>query len=215
MLFFIGIGILAFAAISNEMKDGETRAFDRHVLLSLRNSSNPWQPLGPRWVESAARDVTALGSTTVLVLIAVSVIVYLLMLSRPRMAVLMIAAVAGGFLLNQALKLGFERPRPEFIPDAIFTFTYSFPSGHSAMSAAVYLVLGILLARIHPQRRVKIFLLSLAILITIAVGISRVYLGVHWPTDVLAGWILGCTWSLICWVAMYWMQHRRGFKLLS
>ena len=104
----------------------------------------------------------------------------------PCRAVLLVA-VGGGVLLSTLLKIGFDRPRPDLVPHGAVVYA-SFPSGHAMLSAVVYLTLGALLARVQPRRLLKLYLLGLAILLTVAVGISRVYLGVHWPTDVVAGW---------------------------
>jgi undecaprenyl-diphosphatase len=84
----------------------------------------------------------------------------------------------------------------------------SFPNGHSMLAAVVYLTIGALIARFRPDPRVKIYALTLAAITTILVGISRVYLGVHWPTDMLAGWMIGAAWALICWFAALLLQAR-------
>jgi undecaprenyl-diphosphatase len=104
------------------------------------------------------------------------------------------------------MKWAYARPRPELVPHGAEVYTASFPSGHSMMSAVVYLTLGALLARTQSSQGAKIYILSVAVILTVLVGTSRVYLGVHWPTDVLAGWALGGLWALICWLAMLWLQ---------
>ena len=119
-----------------------------------------------------------------------------------------IAAVVGGTLLSTALKMGFERPRPDLVPHGTRIYTASFPSGHAMLSAVTYLTLGALLARVQKRRRVKALLLGLAILITLLVGMSRVYLGVHWPSDVLAGWCVGAAWAALCWFVALQLQRR-------
>jgi len=130
-------------------------------------------------------------------------------LSRRRAAALLVlVAVAGGMLLSTLLKLGFERPRPDLVPHAVEVYTASFPSGHAMLSAVTWLTLGALLMRVEPRRRVKAFVLAMAVLTTLLVGASRIYLGVHWPTDVLAGWCIGAAWALICWLAALWLQRR-------
>ena len=120
----------------------------------------------------------------------------------------MVIAIASGIALSFALKAGFDRPRPDLVPHGSVVYTTSFPSGHSMLAATVYPTLGALLARLQPEKRLKAYVL-LAILVTIAVGVSRVYLGVHWPTDVLAGWAAGATWATISWAAVLWMQRSR------
>jgi undecaprenyl-diphosphatase len=117
------------------------------------------------------------------------------------------ASVIGAIILSQALKAGYSRPRPDLVPHGARVYTMSFPSGHAMMSAAVYLTLAAILARTQKRARVKLFMILMAALITIMVGVSRVYLGVHWPTDVLAGWAGGAAWAIFCWSIMYWLQQ--------
>ena len=112
-------------------------------------------------------------------------------------AFLVVVAVVGGMLLSTGLKLGFERPRPDLVPHGARVYTASFPSGHAMLSAVTYLTLGALLARVQERRRVKAFFIGLAVVLTLLVGVSRVYLGVHWPSDVLAGWCVGAAWAVL------------------
>ena len=196
-----------FASIAEEVGAGETRGFDERVLLFMRVPGDPNDPVGPRWFEEACRDVTALGGLVVLLLLTISSAVYLLMARRPRMAILVVVSVLGAQLLSSALKYGFERPRPELVPHEAYVYTASFPSGHSVMSAATYLTLAALLAQVQPHRRLKAFILGLAIAIVVLVGLSRVYLGVHWPTDVLAGWTVGAGWAALVWLASRILQR--------
>ncbi len=192
----IAVALLAFLAIADEVMEGETGAFDEALLLALRVPTDTHDPLGPRWLEQAAGDVTALGSVTVLALITLAAIGFLLADGKPRTALLVIASVGGGTLLSTLLKLGYDRPRPDLVPHGVEVYTASFPSGHALGAAVVFLTLGGLLSWSQPRRRIKIYILSTAVLLTILVGVSRVYLGVHWPTDVLAGWTIGAAWAL-------------------
>lgn len=154
------------------------------------------------------RDFTALGGIPFLVLLTLAVSTYLFLDGKGRIALLVLLAVAGSLILSSALKHGFQRPRPDLVPHGSYVYTTSFPSGHSTMAAAVYLTLGTLLARVQARRRQKAVLLAFALLLTVLVGASRVYLGVHWPTDVLAGWTAGGTWALVCWFLARWLQKR-------
>jgi undecaprenyl-diphosphatase len=201
-------GLLGFALLADEVGEGDTRSFDHSVMLALRTPSDPADPIGPPWVEEMARDLTSLGSITVLTLVSFSVAGFLILSRRRGAAVLVLTAVFGGMVLSTLLKAGFERPRPDLVPHAVEVFTKSFPSGHAMLSAVTYLTLGALLARVQPHRRVKAYLLILAVFLTLTIGISRVYLGVHWPTDVLAGWCVGATWAMLCWVVASWLQRR-------
>lgn len=205
MWLLVVAAILAFVVLAGAVVDGQTYVFDRELLMALRNPADPSDPLGPEWVEEMVRDFTALGSMGVLILVTLSASAYLLLERRYPEAGLLLLAIFGGILLSTLLKLGFDRPRPELVPHMAQVFTSSFPSGHSKLSAVTYLTLGTLLARMHSQIRVKAYLLLLALLLTFVVGISRVYLGMHWPSDVLAGWVIGAAWALLCWLTLNWL----------
>jgi undecaprenyl-diphosphatase len=205
----IAAALLAFLGLADEVMEGETGAFDEALLLALRTSTDTHDPLGPRWLEHAAGDVTALGSVTVLALITLGAIGFLLADGKPRTAMLVIASVGGGTLLSTLLKLGYARPRPDLVPHGVEVYTASFPSGHALGAAVVFLTLGGLLSWSQPSRRIKIYILSTAVVLTILVGVSRVYLGVHWPTDVLAGWTIGAAWAL-AWSGIALVVARRS-----
>lgn len=201
-------GCWIFAQLAEEVMEGGTRSFDTALLLAMRNPADTADPLGPPWMEEVMRDFTALGSIGVLALWTLAVLGYLLLQRQNRIALLVFVAVVGGQLLSTFLKLGFDRPRPDLVPHGAEVYTASFPSGHSMLSAVVYLTLGALLMRVQPKRRLKAYILVLMIGLTLVVGVSRVYLGVHWPTDVLAGWAAGATWALLCWLVMRRLQQQ-------
>jgi undecaprenyl-diphosphatase len=184
-------------------------AFDTEILLAFRHAGQPDSPIGPHWLQGAVRDITALGSSAVLVLVTTATIVYLLLIRRPATALFVFAAVAGGQVLSSLLKLEVDRPRPELVSHLVTETSLSFPSGHAMLSAVTYLTLGSLAARFLPDRRTKVFVLGLAVLTTVLVGASRVYLGVHWPSDVLAGWCAGFAWAMLCWLAARLLQRRK------
>jgi len=203
----IAVLLITFSLIAEEVMEGEPLAFDRTVLLAFRQPSNPSVPIGPPSLHEAARDVTALGSTIVLGIVLFAVVGYMFIARKRAEAWLMLGAVLGGVALNNILKFSFARPRPDLVAPAARVFTPSFPSGHATMSAITYLTLGALLAHTHASRPMRIYFMSLAALLTVLVGLSRVYLGVHYPTDVLAGWCIGTAWAMACWVLMTWLQR--------
>jgi undecaprenyl-diphosphatase len=202
--------ILVFGLLAEEVLEGDTAGFDRAIFTLLRGS-DALAPSGPRWLTEFTRDVTALGSMGIVSFVAFATVCYLLLTGRRALAVLMAVAVAGGMLLNTLLKHWFDRPRPD-IPHDVAVFTASFPSGHATLSAITYLTLAALLARVHADRRVKAYFVTLAIFLAVAIGVSRVYLGVHYASDVLAGWCIGSAWSILCWTVALGLQHSRRLE---
>jgi undecaprenyl-diphosphatase len=202
--------IWLFVEVADEVLEGEMRALDRAIILALRSAGDPNDPLGPRWVEEMMRDFTALGGLSILTVMVLAVAGYLLLADKRRTALLVVVASVGGILLGAALKYGFGRPRPDLVSHGAMVYTASFPSGHAMMSAIVYLTLGTLLASVEPNVRIKLYLFGVALLLTALVGISRVYLGVHWPTDVVAGWAAGLAWALLLWWFSLWFGRGRG-----
>ena len=200
--------IVLFAKITEELIEGDLHSFDRSVLLSLRHTGNPAEPLGPLWLQVAARDVTSLGSPAVLTLITAAVLGYLALRRQWRAALLVLVSICGGSAISFALKNFFQRERPGFAAAVAQTQTYSFPSGHAFLSAVTFLTLGALLVRLQRDADVKVYILAVAIMIAVLVGVSRVYIGVHWPTDVLAGWCAGAAWAILCWAAAEWIEAR-------
>ena len=207
-LFLAAAIAWGFVELADEVLEGETKAVDTALLLLLRTPGAAADPLGPRWLEDMARDLTALGSVGVLVLWMLAALGYLVLAGKRHAALAVLVAVTGGQVLSTLLKLGFDRPRPDLVPHAVEVSTASFPSGHSMMAAVTYLTLGVLLARVERQWRIKVYYLGLAAFLTALVGITRVYLGVHWPSDVLGGWAVGAAWATVCAVAMERLQRR-------
>ena len=204
--FISAISLFAFVEIADDVTEGDTVAFDTTILLAFRNRNDLADPLGPVWLEGIMRDFTALGGVAVLTTFTTLAVGFLFLAGKRRTAWIVIISVLGGIALSNLLKWGFDRPRPDLVPHAAVVYSQSFPSGHAMLSAIVYLTLGALMARTEAAVRVKIYLLTAACLLTLIVGISRVYLGVHWPTDVLAGWAVGASWALVCWLVMLWLQ---------
>ncbi|WP_206454465.1 phosphatase PAP2 family protein [Aurantimonas marina] len=204
----IAASIWGFVSVAGEVVEGDTKGFDAEILLSLRNPADASDPLGPRWAEEFGRDMTAFGGTGVLILVTVFAGGFLWMQGNRRSMLMVVAAIGSGFLMSQLLKYGFDRPRPSLVPHGSFVYTASFPSGHAMMSAVTYLTLAILVARVQSKRRVRAFLISVAVFLTVLVGVSRVYLGVHWPSDVLAGWTAGAAWAVGWWMIARWLESR-------
>lgn len=197
-----------FGRLAGAVLDGDTHVLDEALLRALRNPADPADPIGPAWLEHMMRDVTSLGSFTVVALVSLGAIGYLLIDGKKAAALFVLVAVAGGTVLSELLKHVFARPRPELVAHLVDVQTMSFPSGHAMLSAVTFLTLGALLTRVQGRRRLKAYILSIAILLTLLIGASRVYLGVHWPTDVLAGWCAGAAWAMACWVLATWLQGR-------
>ena len=207
----IAAGVWIFAALAGEVGEGDTQVFDRTVLLALRQPGT-LAPLGPPAVQDAARDITALGGVAVLGLVTMIGAGFLILDGKGNMALFLCGSVVSGLIVGTMLKDIFQRPRPDLVPRAAYVSGASFPSGHSMMSALTYLTLGALLARSHERKRLKAYFLLLAVLLTVAIGVTRVYLGVHWPTDVLAGWTAGAVWASLCWLAARALQRRRTLE---
>jgi undecaprenyl-diphosphatase len=201
-------GVWGFVKLSGEVREGETAAFDARILRAFRQPQDPNLLIGPKWVQTVVRDVTSLGGVVVLVLAVSAVCGFLLLTRRYHMMWLVLAATVGATTINSTIKHVVGRERPKVVPQLTDVSSESFPSGHSAMSAAVYLTLGGLLAQTVSERRVKLYLLALGMLATGLVGVSRVMLGVHHPTDVLGGWMMGLVWALCCWLVARYLQRR-------
>ena len=205
-LFTIAVLLLVFGFVAGEATEGKPLALDRYIMRALRSSADPSVPIGPPWLQEAARDITSLGSVIVLAIITFAAVGYLFLAHKRGVAWMMLIAVFGGLTLNSLLKLAFARPRPDLVAPAARVFTTSFPSGHAALSAITYLTIGALLARAHPSSAISLYFLSLAAFLTVLIGVSRIYLGVHYPTDIFGGWCFGAAWAIICWLLMAMLQ---------
>jgi len=206
-LFAIMAAFWGFAELTDAVLEGDTRAIDHAILLSMRNPADLSDPLGAAWVEEIGRDFTALGGNAVLTLLTLAVVGYLMLEGKKRIALVLIVATLGALGVSHTLKRTIDRDRPDLVPHGSVTYTASFPSGHSMLSASTYLTMGALLAKTQRRKRLRAYILLTAITATLLVGISRVYLGVHWPTDVLAGWTAGAGWALMCWLLAGWLQR--------
>ena len=190
----IAVLALSFRNIAEEVGEGDTHRLDSLIIYALRVPGHPETPIGPVWLTTALTDVTSLGSITVLSIIVLLVSGLVFSLGRVREGVVLLGASAGGMVLTGLLKDVFQRDRPPLELHLVPAINASFPSGHATLSATVYLTLGALIAHFAQKRRVRVYALTAAVVLAVTVGCSRVYLGVHWPTDVLAGWCVGqCT----------------------
>lgn len=193
-------GAFVFLRLMHEMLEGETRNFDEAILRSLRQPGDLALPVGPSWIGHALTDITSLGGTTVLTLVTTLAILFLLLSKRPSTALFVLVAVLGGWLVSSAFKLGVARPRPDIVPHLVEVHDLSFPSGHAMLSAVTYLTLGALLSRTQASSVIRFYFMAVAVFLTLLIGISRVGLGVHYPTDVLGGWCAGAAWASACWL---------------
>ncbi|HSV27193.1 MAG TPA: phosphatase PAP2 family protein [Sedimentisphaerales bacterium] len=201
--------VLGFIIVADEVRDfGKSQGFDNWMIHALRTSDDPADPIGPNWLEETARDMTALGGALILTLLTAAVVGYLWQAGQRRAMLFVLGATVGALLISLLLKDIFDRPRPELVPPLSKMTTTSFPSGHSMVSAAVYLSLGAMLARSAQDKKLKACFVGIALLLTFLVGLSRVYLGVHYPTDVLAGWLAGIGWAIFCWLAVHRIEKR-------
>jgi undecaprenyl-diphosphatase len=204
----IVLALLIFAKLTGEMLEGDTRDFDVWLLRALRRPDVPEIPVGPPWLRQAALDITVLGGPTFLTIATFLTCGYLAF-DRKYAAMWLVALASGtGGLLSTLMKHLFARERPDVVPHLAIATSPSFPSGHSMLAAVIYLTLGALLARFATRGRTRAYVVSVALLLTFLVGSSRVYLGVHYPTDVLAGWVAGLGWALLCWLVARYLQRR-------
>lgn len=176
---------------------GDTLQFDRNLVLALRSPDDLTDPLGPTWLEEMMRDGTALGSNWILLSLSLFSAIYLYLRDRKKMALCLVVAILSGLAVAFGLKHLIARPRPDMVTHATTVYTASFPSAHAMMSTLVYFSLALILASVQSRKSIKTLIYAGAVLVAFWVGFSRVYLGVHWPTDVLAGWCAGAFWALL------------------
>ena len=207
VLSLLAGGLWVFILLAQYVNKGQVSRFDERIVRALRSASDPADPLGPRWFEETMRDFTALGGFAVLGALSAAAILYLVLIKKRGTALMAFVSIAGGVVVSLLLKDFFDRPRPDLVPHGQHVYTKSFPSGHAMLSAVTYLTLGAVLARVQARRLLKLYVIALALLTALLVGASRVYLGVHWPSDVLAGWAAGSVWALAVWGVTHLLQR--------
>jgi undecaprenyl-diphosphatase len=207
--------LAATAYIADELRDGEHFGFDSAILLALRTPGDLAKPVGPIWLTQAFIDITALGGFTLRWLFGAAAIGFLIDIRRKIEAVWLAASLIGASLLNAVLKAFLHRARPEIVPHLTTSSGSSFPSGHAMVAAAVYLTIGLMLAETQKRPAVRAYLMAFFVMLVFLIGASRVYLGVHWPSDVLAGWTVGAAWALAMFTAKRWFEKRHNARVIA
>lgn len=212
-ILVIVASLWTFLVLAEAVRGGSIQRFDDMVLVSLRNPEHPETPRGPAGLTDVMRDITSLGGPPVILLVIFSVAGYLVLRRKYQPLLLLVVAAVGGALLDVGLKTLVGRGRPSIVPHLVGAYSMSFPSGHSLISMVVYLVLAALLSPELPDRRARVYVIAVALFLTFLIGVSRVYLGVHYPSDVLGGWSIGLAWATICWLGAWSIERRRTSRL--
>lgn len=195
----IATGLLAAWLVVGLLTPGGLAAIDHRILAMLHNVYDPNDPIGPDWFDGVMRDLTALGSNVIIILITIAAASILAMTRRTGPAVLLVSAIISSFVINAVMKAIIDRPRPDFIAPSVDVASASFPSSHAMLAAVLYLLLAGIASREIADRRPAIVLMTSAAILVFVIGVTRVYLGAHWPSDVLAGWLLGTAAALASW----------------
>lgn len=207
-LLIVALGVMTFVEVADDMTEADGRAFDQLILHWMQPT--PGDIRGPWWMQEAAADLTSLGGISVLTLFALIAFSFLLIRRKRLSAVLLVVGLLGGVALSEGLKALFDRARPPAAFQAVETLNASFPSGHTLLSTVFYLTLGVMLTRAFAQKRFKAFVMVCAMLIALLVGLTRVYLGAHWASDVLAGWSVGAAWAMTLWLVAYAVERHQA-----
>ncbi len=196
-----------FLTLAGKIARKGTVELDQAILLTCRRKENLEIPRGPEWLYTSFRDITSLGSGTQLTLASAITVGFLCLQRRFRAAGFLVVSLGSGLVTSYLLKNFFLRERPTFVPRLTTFDRASFPSGHSMGAALVFLTLGGIVSRQTRSLLSKAYFLSVAVVLSVLVGISRIYLGVHFPSDVLAGWAVGSFWSALCTQIARWLQR--------
>ena len=209
----VAAAVLFIGVLGDAIEDGAHFGFDRAILLWARGGSAHGAPIGPDWFRAAMLDITAIGGVTVLVLMVVLVAGFLAIGRHWLTLALVLGGTISGSLVVTLVKNMVGRARPTITDHLVNVSSLSFPSGHAANSAIVYLTMATLLSQLVERRAGRIYLFTAAMLIVLLIGASRIYLGVHWPSDVLAGWAFGTLWAVAWWAIGAWARLRRGERM--
>lgn len=204
-LALVGALVVAFILIGNAVGGGIDQV-DKDLLLAMRAA--PDDPHGPHWFEDGMMHLSAVGSGAVTGLVTLVSILFLLVARKPRLALLLLVCALGTLVWMEVLKGIYERPRPTVVTHIDPPGGMSFPSGHSMIAAALYLTLAVQIARALPERRLQRFAVAVGATLAMLVGVTRMYLGVHYPSDVIGGWTVGVTWALVCGVVARRLEKR-------
>ncbi|MEG1451426.1 phosphatase PAP2 family protein [Brevundimonas sp.] len=208
------LGLALFASVANGVAGGDDQGFDWAVLRWTRPYADaPDRPIGPWWLHEAAVDITSLGGIAVLGIFALMAVGFLLIHGKKLSAFLMVLGLTGGVLLSEGLKAFFDRPRPPAAYQVVETLNASFPSGHALLATVFYLSVGVMLTRAFPRTRVKAYALGWAVVLVLLIGLTRIYLGAHWASDVAAGWGIGAFWAMLLWLFAYAMERRQRLHM--
>ncbi len=191
--------VLIAAAVSTEV----FAQLDNDVLIFLRNAENLAQPRGPAWLEHFTQELTALGGWPLLTMLSVTLTVFFVLRGQWDFAIILPAVALGEMVMVSQMKLAFARLRPDAVPHLVEATSNSFPSGHAASAAAIYLTLGLMLANISTSKSMRLYAFITPVTLAVMIGLSRIYLGVHYPSDVFAGWCVGAAWASLIWIAAW------------
>jgi undecaprenyl-diphosphatase len=197
------LGVYALSGLTEGVMEGETVRFDEGVLLWMNARATPW-------LDRVALEVTALGGGLVVATISVVAGTLLWLLRQRAHAALLAAAVGGAWVIYPVLKLAFDRPRPRLFEwRAHYAVSSSYPSGHATMSMVLLVVLAYVVHRLSDRRATGVAAMLLAGAAVLLIGLSRLYLGVHYPSDVIAGYVVGFAWAVFCALAVEALRSRR------
>jgi undecaprenyl-diphosphatase len=213
LLVLAGAGALGFAVLlMDEIGHGRALKLDTTLLLALRQPGHLDRPIGPVWLQQSAIDISALGGFTLQWLLGAAALGFLIYVRRRAEAAWLGFSIVGASVLDTAFKLSLNRPRPELVPHLAKVSNASFPSGHAMISAAIYFTVAAMLAETQSRTAVRAYLMALAGVLVVLIGVSRIYLGVHWPSDVMAGWCLGSVWALVAFAANRALRRKAAHR---